>query len=384
VAGKGLFGRGGGHGTGSGTGVRRLFDHDPPGSIALVRARVGLGDLLCTVPLLRALQARLPQARVVLVTYEEVRPIVERLEPRVELLPFPGWPGIPERPPDAAALPGFVAAARAARFDLALQVYGANPAASELTAALGARRTGGFFVPGALRAAPDLATHLPYPLHAHEVSRHLALAAHLGAPPAGGEGLAFPIGAGDEAEAAGVRAAAGLDGPYAVVHPGATSPSRLWPAERFAAVADALAARGLGVAVTGVPGEEGLVRAVTAAMRAPAADLCGRTRLGGYAALLRDAELLVANDTGSAHLAAALGVPSATVFLSGDPVRWSYADPQHAVARVQVECNPCHHLTCPIDHRCAAQLSVGQVLSAAERALAVASDRRPRAAAASG
>jgi len=336
--------------------------------VALVRLRVGLGDLLCSVPALRAWRARLPDARIVLVTFEEVRPIVERLEPRVELMPFPGWPGIPERPPDEAALPAFLAAARAQPFDLALQAYGANPAANEVAAALGARVTGGFFVPGTI-PAPDLRTHLPYPLLEHEVRRHLALAELLGAPCAG-DALRFPILPGDEAEAAAVRAAAGLDGPFAILHPGATSPSRRWPIERFAAVADALAARGLSVAVTGVPGEEEAAAAVRASMRAPAADLCGATSLGGYAALLYDAALLVANDTGSAHLAAAVGTPSVTIFLSGDPVRWSYADPRHAVARVQVECNPCQHLVCPIDHRCAERLTVDNVLAQADAALA--------------
>jgi ADP-heptose:LPS heptosyltransferase len=109
---------------------------------------------------------------------------------------------------------------------------------------------------------------------------------------------------------------------------------------------------------------------VARAMRAPSRDLCGATSLGGYAALLRDATVLVANDTGSAHLAAALGVPSATIFLSGDPVRWAYADPRHAVARFQVECNPCHHLDCPIDHRCATRLGPDAVLAAARAAMA--------------
>jgi ADP-heptose:LPS heptosyltransferase len=349
--------------------VPRLFDHDEPESVALVRLRVGLGDLLCSVPAVRALRARLPRARIVLITFEEVRPIVERLEPQVELMAFPGWPGIPERPVDEAALPRFLEHARAQRFDLALQAYGANPAANEVTAALGARRTGGFFTPGTLPDAPDLHTFVPYPQHLHEAERHLAVVEHLGAP-SQGSALAFPLTAADAAEAARVRAAAGLsERPYAVIHPGATSPSRLWPAERFAAVADALAERGLAVAVTGVPGEEALTRAVTAAMRHDAADLCGETRLGGYAALLQSAAVLVANDTGSAHLAAALGVPSVTVFLSGDPVRWSYADPRHAVARVQVECNPCPHLVCPIDHRCATRVTAPAVLAAAERVL---------------
>lgn len=342
-----------------------LFDRHEPASIALVRLRVGLGDLLCTVPVLRALRARLPGTRLVLVSFEGVRGVVERLEPAVELLPFPGWPGIPERPPDHDAIPGFLAGARAQEFDLALQAYGANPAANEVTGALGARRTGGFFVPGSLPEMPDLDTHVPYPALQHEVDRHLALAEHLGAP-AVGDGLAFPLHEGDLREAADVRAAAGFGAgePYACVHPGATSSSRRWPVARFAAVADALAERGLRVALTGIPGEEGLTASIRSAMRHPAGatDLCGRTSLGGFAALLRDAALLVSSDTGSAHLAAALGVPSVTIFLSGDPRRWSYAHPRHAVARVQVECNPCHHLDCPIDHRCAGRLTVGHVL----------------------
>jgi ADP-heptose:LPS heptosyltransferase len=351
--------------------VSLLFDRDEPRSVALVRLRVGLGDLLCTVPALRALRARLPHARLVLITFAEVGPIVERLVPRVELLAFPGWPGIPERPPDLEAIPAFLAAARAERFDLALQAYGANPAANEVTAALGARRVGGFFEPGTLAACPDLDLHLPYPKTEHEVVRHLALAAHLGAPPVGEE-LDFPLTPQDEEQATAVRSSAGLrDGEaYACVHPGATSSSRRWPTDSFAAVADALADRGLRVLVTGVAGEEERTAAVVGAMRHPAIDLCGRTTLGGFAALLDRAALLVASDTGAAHLAAARRVSSVTVFLSGDPRRWSYPDRRHAVARVQVECNPCHHLECPIDHRCAGRLTVRDVLERVDEVLA--------------
>jgi ADP-heptose:LPS heptosyltransferase len=135
-------------------------------------------------------------------------------------------------------------------------------------------------------------------------------------------------------------------------------------------VGDALAARGLAVGVTGVPGEEADVRAVLAAMDAPAVDLCGRTSLGGFAALLRGAALLAGNDSGPAHLAAAVGTPSVTVFQSGDPVRWAHPGERHRVARVAVECNPCPHLECPIDHRCAQRLRVPDVLREADAALA--------------
>lgn len=348
--------------------MSRLLDEELT-SVAIVRARTGLGDLLCTVPALRALRGRLPRAHVALVTFAEMRPVVERLAPWVdELLPFPGHPDIPERPPRHDAIDGFYAAVRARRFDAALQMYGANPAANEVTERLGARRTGGFFVPGT--CSPDLRTHLPYPHHRHEVHRHLDLMRLLGAGPRG-EHLEFPVTRADEQAAAAVRRAHGLRSPYALVHPGATSASRRWPASRFAEVGDGLARRGLRVAVTGVAAEAALATAVAARMNRSPANLAGETALGTIAALVRDAALVVSNDTGIAHLAIALNAPTVTVFLSGDPVRWAALDRRrHRVLRTQVECNPCPHLTCPIDHRCALAVPPRAVIAAADELLA--------------
>ena len=324
-------------------------------TVLLVRLRVGLGDLLCGVPALRALRRARPDLHVALLTWAEMAPVVARYGPYVdELVDFPGWPGIPERPPrDPAA---FLAAVRARRFDAALQVYGDRPAANAVTEAVGARRVGGFHDP--VRHPADPATHLPYPASMHEVHRHLSLFQHLGVPPAG-EDLEFPLTAADRAEAAAVVGT----GPYAVLHPGATSSSRRWPLDRWAAVGDALAAGGLRVLVTGVPGEEELTAEVLDRMTGPGRDLCGATSLGGFAAVLAGAALLASTDTGAAHLAVAVGTPSVTVFLSGDPRRWAgLRRDRHRVARADVECNPCPHLDCPIDHRCATEIPVRAVL----------------------
>jgi ADP-heptose:LPS heptosyltransferase len=347
-----------------------------PDRIALLRARTGLGDLLCGVPALRALRAKLPDAHVTLITYGEMGPVLERQRAYVdELLPFPGWEGIPERPVDHAALPAFLATARDRRFDVALQAYGANPAANAATAALGAHVTGGFLVPGATPGA-DLETHLPYPHHLHEVDRHLALLAHLGAPPVDDGHLELPLDDADLAAAAAVAPA----GPYAIVHPGATSPSRRWPPARFAAVADALAAEhGLEVLLTGTPGERGLLEEILAEQRRPARAVTD-LGLGGFAALVRGAALLAGSDTGATHVAAAMGTPSVTIFLSGDPRRFGHEGRgPHRVARVQVECNPCHHLTCPIDHRCATAVTPAHVLRHAAELLDAQPARRAAA-----
>ena len=139
--------------------------------------------------------------------------------------------------------------------------------------------------------------------------------------------------------------------------------------ERFAAVADGLAGRGLGVVLTGVAAERELVGQVLRAMRAPAVDLCGRTGLGGLAALVARARVVVSNDTGIVQVAVALGTPTATVYLAGDAARWRGADTDlHRVAAADVGCNPCGLLECPIDFRCATWLSPTQVLDEVDRA----------------
>ncbi len=327
-----------------------------PRTIALVRPRTGMGDLLCHLPALRALRARLPGAHIAFVSFPAAAWVADRQAEVVdEFIAFPGHPGVNERAPDLAAVEPFFAAMRERRFDLAVQLHSGNPAVNLVTDRIGAARTAGFFATGAWDV--DLDAFLPYPLHLHEVRRLLALAEHLGAPSVG-EDLAFPVRAGDEARARAV----GLPAPYALLHPGASAASRRWPPERFAAVGDALAAEGVTVAVTGTVSESAVTGAVSAAMRAPVRDLTGALDLGASAALLRDAALLVTNDTGPAHLAAALRTPSVTIFTAESPHRWAHDPVRHPVVHHQVECSPCGHVVCPIDHRCARRVTVADVL----------------------
>jgi ADP-heptose:LPS heptosyltransferase len=104
-----------------------------------------------------------------------------------------------------------------------------------------------------------------------------------------------------------------------VVHPGAASGSRRWPAERWAAVARALSADGHRVVVTGTPGEQALVEAVAAAAEAEAAtDL----DVDGLFGLIAAARLLLSGDTGVAHVASAFGTPSVVLFGPVSPARW--------------------------------------------------------------
>jgi ADP-heptose:LPS heptosyltransferase len=185
----------------------------------------------------------------------------------------------------------------------------------------------------------------------------------LGAPPAGEE-LELPVLEADHAELAAVEGGAGLTpGDYACIHPGARYPSRRWPAERFAAVADALAASGLRVVITGTAEEAAVGGAVRGRMAAPAVDLTGRTSLGAFAALIAGARLVVCNDTGTSHVAAAVGTPSVVVASGSDVARWAPLDAhRHRVLWHDVPCRPCAFAECPIEHPCAIGIAVGAVL----------------------
>ena len=106
------------------------------------------------------------------------------------------------------------------------------------------------------------------------------------------------------------------DGGYLVLNPGAAKPEKRWPAERFAAAADALARdHGLEVVVTGAPGEAAAAAEVVDLMETPAVDLVAAgAGLAAGKAVMADAALLLTGDTGPRHLAAACGTPVVTLF----------------------------------------------------------------------
>jgi ADP-heptose:LPS heptosyltransferase len=318
--------------------------------IAVFRALV-LGDLLCAVPALRALRRAYPESTITLIGLRWAGSLVQRLDCVDELMPFPGFPGLPETPPDVAALPGFLAAAQARRFDLALQMHGSGTLTNPLVATLGARRNAGFHGPGAYRPDPQL--FIPWPEQGHEIERCLALTDALQLPRQGTQ-LEFPLRAQDRQRLKALWPQH-APGRYVVVHPGSQLPSRRWPVERFARVADALARAGWTVVVTGTAGEAGLAAALRRICPAPVVDLVGRTDLWTLGALLEGARLLVSNDTGVSHVAAALGTPSVVVSLGSDVRRWAPLDRErHRVLWRELPCRPCGHATCPTAHECAA------------------------------
>ncbi|MET0857777.1 MAG: glycosyltransferase family 9 protein [Telluria sp.] len=337
----------------------------PPGAlrrIAVFRA-LQLGDMLCVVPALRALRRAAPGAIITLVGLPWAREFADRFRHYLDgFMAFPGFPGLPERTADVAALPRFLVDARIRRFDLAIQLHGSGALSNPIVALLGARRHAGFYAAGGW--CPDPALCFPWGEPEHEVLRYLRLMRQLGCGD-GDAALEFPF---DDADRVAMRALAPLPpgGRYVCLHAGARLPSRRWPAARFAQVADGLAARGWQVVLTGGVQERAIAAEVLDRMTASALDLSGRTTLGALALLVSRAGLLVSNDTAVSHLAAASGTPSVIVSSGADPVRWAPLDHgRHRVLAAPAACRPCAFETCPIGHPCALGVSAAQVLEAA-------------------
>jgi ADP-heptose:LPS heptosyltransferase len=290
--------------------------------VAIFRA-LKLGDLLCATPAFRAIRRAWPRAHVILIGLPWARVLIRRYPRYLDgFCEFPGYPGLPEQAPDIRRFGAFLRRAHRARFDLALQLHGSGIITNHIVMLLGAATAAGFCAPDAY--CPDPSRFPPYPQAGPEVVRLLRLLDAIGVPSAGTQ-LDFPIYPTDRRAA---RRAAGSDlvaGTYVCVHPGGYSAAR-WPPERFAAVADALAGKGLRIVLTGQDAERRVTQQVARAMRAPARDTAGRTNLGALGALVADARLLVCNDTGVSHLAAALRVPSVVVYTTSDPGRWAPLD----------------------------------------------------------
>jgi ADP-heptose:LPS heptosyltransferase len=324
--------------------------------IVVLRALAGLGDQLCAIPAFRALRSALPEAHITLVGLRVARPVIDRFRNYIdELLELPGYPGLPECTPDLRAIPEFLARIQARRFDMALQLHGSGTVTNPLTVLLGARINAGLFLPG--EYCPDPQRFVSCPPEESEIRRCLRVLEAAGIPPAGEE-LEFPLVDADDRRLAEIEAAHGLrPGCYACIHPGSSTPARRWAPERFAAIGDWLAEQDVRVVLTGGDAERDVARAVASAMSSVPLDMTGRTDLPLLAAVFSHARLLVGNDTGTSHLAAAVGLPSVVIFASDATQRWAPLNADR------------HRVVSPQGPGGVAAVAVDDVLSAARQLL---------------
>ncbi len=156
-----------------------------------------------------------------------------------------------------------------------------------------------------------------------------------------------------------------VKGKFVAVHPGATAPSRRYPEESFARLAEGVAEKfGVPIVFTGTEAERLLVESVQRRMRIDSVSLAGRLGLGELAALLDSSSLLISNNTGPAHVAAAVGAPVVSLYALTNPQHAPWNVPSRVLFH-DVDCKYCYKSVCPQGHHnCLRLLSPSDVLAA--------------------
>jgi len=337
---------------------RRPLPEAPPRRL-LVRATNWVGDAVLILPALSGLRTLFPQAQVAVLAVPRVAPV------------FQGHPAVSEiisyARPDNKGRWRLIKQLRARRFDCALLFP--NSWESALVAWGGGipQRVGY----NTEYRTPFLTTVIKGPEklgHLHQVYRHLGLLRAFGKRVP----MAFPrlyVEDRELVQAQDLLAERGIDCRQLIIglSPGATyGTAKQWYAERFAAVADQLQADFKAqVVLLGGPGDRAIACQIVNQMRHPPVNLVGDTELRTALAVIKHLALLITNDSGLMHVAAALGVPLVSLFGSTDLDNTGPFTPLATVLRHAVPCSPCLKRECPTDHRCMELITVAEVVAAA-------------------
>jgi lipopolysaccharide heptosyltransferase I len=307
-----------------------------PGRILIIKPSA-IGDVVHALPVLNLLRRRWPASHISWLVTPACAGLVERHPMVDEVIRFErkelgkGW-----RSPRAAAdLIRFTRDLGRRKFDLVIDLQGLFRS-GWLAFATGAPVRVG--PANAREGAWLFYTHrVPTgPVEQHAIERYLTVAQAVGCE-RGPVEFPFAVDDEDRAYVKGLTPAR-----YAVLMPGANWATKQWPVERFAALVGPLRERfGLESVVAGGPDVAALAEKVPAA-----ANLAGRTNLRQLVALLERAELVVANDSGPMHVAAALGRPLVTPFGPTNPVRTGPYRRMESVVRVEIPCSPCYSRRC--------------------------------------
>ncbi len=290
----------------------------PDIKIALLRA-LQLGDLLCTIPAVRALRTAYPSAEITLLGLPWATSFVQRFNNYFNrFIHFPGYPGLPEQPYAPSEWIKFVQTIHQEQFDLVIQMHGDGTIVNPMLQKLHIKELAGFYPSG---CPVNSGLFIEYPKHVHEIERHLLLIKHLGISITGVY-LEFPFLLKDEEDFKKLLLPV-FPYRYVCVHPGSRGVSRQWNPAYFAALADFCIEQGFTVVLTGTIDEIDLTREVKKCMKHTAIDLTGKTSLGAIGLLIKNASFLISNCTGVSHIASATETPSLVISLDGEPERWA-------------------------------------------------------------
>ncbi len=331
-----------------------------------------LGDVLMTTPAIRALKESRPGRRVTLLT-SPPGAAAAALVPEIDEVLVYEAPWMKATAPRSDSRLEYAEADRLRRagFDAAaiFTVYSQNPLPAAFLCYLAD-------IPRRLAHCHENPYQLltnwipdpePHELVRHEVRRQLDLVAAVGGRTAD-ERLSISPPPAARVRVGRLLEEAGVDRrrPWVVVHPGASAPSRRYPPEGFAAAARRLAREvGCQVVFTGSAAERELVEQIRREMGPPSVSLAGLLDLGELAALLERAPLLVANNTGPVHVAAAVGTPVVDLYALTNPQHTPWAVPCRVLSH-DVPCKYCYKSVCPEGHHdCLRRVAPDAVVRAA-------------------
>ncbi|WP_034388897.1 lipopolysaccharide heptosyltransferase II [Deinococcus sp. YIM 77859] len=330
-----------------------------------------LGDVLMTTPALRALKASARGRRVTLLT-SPPGAAVARLVPEIDEVIVYEAPWLKATPPRASSAPDLemIHRLRGQDFEAAaiFTVYSQNPLPSALLCFLAdiplrlahcRENPYGLLTNWVRETEPEGGTR-------HEVQRQLDLVASIGAvTPDTRLSLRFSPGAALRVDERLAALGVNLARPWAVIHPGATAPSRRYPPESFAEVARRLAGRGLTLLLTGSGGEAELIADIRRMAGGVGHSLAGDLGLEELAALIARAPLLITNNTGPAHMAAALGTPVVDLYALTNPQHTPWQVPSRVLSH-DVPCRWCYSSVCRTGHHlCLRGVTPEEVVAAA-------------------
>ncbi len=334
--------------------------------VLVVRLR-SIGDTVLATPSLHALRRFLPRARIDLLLEDWVAPVLDGFH-EVDRI-------ITVKRKNASSRFNVMHQLRAANYDVAFNFHGGSTA-TLLTRASGATHRVGY----ASYRYRSLHNHTAPPAavlwrreKTHSVEQQLALLGWVGVPVSDRPPTRLVVTPHAADRIARRLGAARLDGAreFALIHPAAAFATKTWAAANFARVVDYLDARGLAPIVIAAPNETEIVSAVMADARAPVVPVTDLT-LPEITALAARARLFVGNDSGVAHIAAAVRVPSVVIFGSSNHAHWRpWTEAPAEVVREEMPCAPCPGYTCTeFDApECIRRVSVERVTAAIERVL---------------
>ena len=317
-----------------------------------------LGDIVHAMPTCAAIRRAYPKARLTWLVKRQWAGFVERID------------GVDRVWPVKSTLKGWISQVsplRAERFDLVVDLQGLFRSAAIGWFSGSPLLVG--FANGREGSSWFYSRRVPVPqLEMHAVDRYLLVAKAVGAGESGIPEFRFRIPPTDyeEVDRLLIRSGVTPGTSWAAMNVSARWPTKRWPAASFAEVADRLRQEGYGaVVMIGGPDERAEVTAVSGMMKTSAIDLAGATTVGLLPALLSKASLLITNDSGPMHVAAAVGTPVVALFGPTSAVRTGPYGVGHDVLTGNVPCSPCFSRTChnALPLECLNRVSPQQVLA---------------------